>query len=222
MPAEFSYALLEPFLDGLVPDRHPELVKMEQYAKENGFPIVGPASGYFCYILTKLLGTRTVFELGSGYGYSTAWFARAVDENGGGTVYHTVWDDKLSNMARAHLAALGYPAVEEKPGAKTKIQYASAEAVGELQKHNGPFDVIFNDIDKVAYPSSLDVIATKLRHGGLLIVDNAIWSGKSLDETDQNENSVAIRDFIAKVKASPDWEGMIVPIRDGLMVARRS
>ncbi len=222
MPAEFSYALLEPFLDSLVPDRHPELVKMEQYAKAHDFPIVGPASGYFCYILTRLLGARTVFELGSGYGYSTAWFARAVDENGGGNVYHTVWDDKLSNMARAHLAALGYPAAEEKPDAKTKIVYAATEAVGEIKKHSGPFDVVFNDIDKQAYASSLDVIATKLRPGGLLIVDNAIWSGKSLDDKDQTENSVAIREFIAKVKASPDWDGMIVPIRDGLMVARRA
>ena len=56
----------------------------------------------------------------------------------------------------------------------------------------------------------------------LLIVDNAIWSGRSLDETDQSDQSIAIREFIAKVKSSPDWDGMIVPIRDGRMVARRS
>jgi predicted O-methyltransferase YrrM len=63
---------------------------MEAYAKETNFPIIGPASGYFCYLITRLVGARQVYELGSGYGYSTAWFAKAVKENGGGTVYHTV------------------------------------------------------------------------------------------------------------------------------------
>src|SRR5215208_1266653 len=101
-------AYLHEYLDGLVPERLPELQAMEAYAKEADFPIVGPASGYLCYQIARMIGARRVFELGSGYGYSTAWFARAVQENGGGTVHHVVWDDKLSQMARQHLGALGY------------------------------------------------------------------------------------------------------------------
>jgi len=54
-----------------------------------------------------MIGAQRVFELGSGYGYSTAWFARAVRENGGGEVHHRVWDQALSAQARAHLEALG-------------------------------------------------------------------------------------------------------------------
>ncbi len=56
------------YLDGLVPPRPPEMQAMEAYAAETGFPIVGPATGNLCYQLTRLIGARRVFELGSGYG----------------------------------------------------------------------------------------------------------------------------------------------------------
>ena len=77
------------YLDGLVPSRPAEMMAMEAEAERTDFPIIGPAAGYFCYLITRLIGARSVFGLGSGFGYSTAWFARAVKENGGGTVYHT-------------------------------------------------------------------------------------------------------------------------------------
>ena len=75
------------YLDGLVPPRPPELIAMEAEAERTNFPIIGPAAGYFCYLVTRLIGARSVFELGSGFGYSTAWFARGVHENGGGIVH---------------------------------------------------------------------------------------------------------------------------------------
>jgi len=96
------------YLDDLVPERPAELRKMERIAESTNFPIIGPASGNLCYLIARLIGARRVFELGSGYGYSTAWFARAVRENGGGEVHHVVWDADLSGRARKHLEALGY------------------------------------------------------------------------------------------------------------------
>src|SRR6478609_9953797 len=98
---------LADYLDSLVPPRHPEMQAMERYAAEHDFPIVGPACAHVCYQVARMIGARRVFELGSGYGYSTAFFARAVKENGGGEVHHVVWDDALSKKARTHLAALG-------------------------------------------------------------------------------------------------------------------
>src|SRR2546430_16685066 len=95
------------YLDELVPPRPARLAELEAEARRTGFPIIGPATGHLCYLLARLSNARHVFELGSGFGYSTAWFARAVKENGGGTVHHVVWDEQLSREARDNLAAIG-------------------------------------------------------------------------------------------------------------------
>ena len=203
---------LRGYLDGLVPPRSAELAGMEEYAASNRFPIVGPASGQLCYLLARVLGARRVFELGSGYGYSTAWFCRAVRENGGGTVHHVVWDQSLSDRARAHLTNLGFADL---------VQFHVGEAVGVLRETEGPFDLMFNDIDKEGYPASLAVIEEKLRSGGLLIVDNLLWHGRVLDQADQQESTQSIRKLTHMLTRSPEWSSSLVPIRDGLMVSLR-
>lgn len=207
---EINYDVLQAYLTTLVPPREPELQAMEAYAEEHGFPILGPVSGYYCYQLAILLKARSVFEMGSGYGYSTAWFARAVQENGGGVVHHTVWDEKLSGMAKQHLAKLGFADL---------IQYHLAEAVETLRNTAGPFDIIFNDIDKEAYPTSLPLIKERLRPGGLLIIDNMIWHGQILDDNDHEKSTEAIRRFTRAVTTDPDWIVSLAPLRDGLIVA---
>src|SRR5262245_27845548 len=111
MPTDPVPAQVRDYLDSLVPPRPAEMQAMEAYAKEAGFPIIGPAAGYFCYQIARLIGARRVFELGSGYGYSTAWFAKAVQENGGGEVHHIVWDEALSQRARKHLSTLGFDGI---------------------------------------------------------------------------------------------------------------
>src|SRR5207244_6220292 len=95
------------YLDDLVPPRPARLAELEAEARRTGFPIIGPATRHLCYLLARLSNARHVFELGSGFGYSTAWFARAVKANGGGTVHHVVWGEGLSREARDNLAALG-------------------------------------------------------------------------------------------------------------------
>ena len=134
------------YLDSLVPARDPRLAAMETEAARTDFPIIGPASGYFCYLIARLVQARSVFELGSGFGYSTAWFARAVRENGGGVVHHTVWDAELSARARQHLGAMGLSDL---------VEFHVGEAVGTLRDTPGPFDLVFNDIDKAGYPAAL-------------------------------------------------------------------
>lgn len=203
---------LADYLDGLVPQRPLPVQEMETYAAERGFPIIGPASGQLCYLLARAVGARRVFELGSGYGYSTYWFARAVQENGGGVVYHTVWDEGLSKMAQDYLARLSLNDV---------VQYRVSEAVQALRETDGPFDLIFSDINKEAYPTSLDVIAQKLRPGGILIVDNMLWSGRIFDESDTSSATTAIRVFTEQITNRAAWISSLVPIRDGLMVAYR-
>lgn len=200
------------YLESLVPERPAELAAMEGRARAVRFPIIGPAAGQFCYLLARLLGARRVFELGSGFGYSTAWFARAVKDNGGGSVYHVVWDEALSREARGHLAALGLDDV---------VRYEVGEAVGVLARTEGPFDLIFNDIEKEGYPASLPVIAGKLRPGGVLITDNMLWGGRILDESDRSRSTEGVREFTRLIHADPRWISSVVPLRDGLLVAMR-
>ncbi|MDX1616443.1 MAG: O-methyltransferase [Candidatus Promineifilaceae bacterium] len=209
---ELLAAEVSDYLNELVPERPAEMQQMEAYAAEHDFPIIGPAAGYFCYQVARLCGARRVFELGSGYGYSTAWFARAVQENGGGVVHHVVWDEALSQRARGHLDKLGLGAL---------VTYTVAEAVQTLRESEGPFDLIFIDINKDSYPEAVDVAEEKLSPGGVVIIDNVLWGGRIFDETDRSEATEAIRAVTMRLTRGPKWISTLAPIRDGLLVGYR-
>ena len=212
MAGERLAPALSRYLEELVPPRPDELAAMEAYGREARFPIVGPAAGQFCYLVARMIGACRVFEMGSGYGYSTAWFARAVKENGGGRVFHVVWDEDLSQRAQQHLRALGLHDV---------IEYRVGEAIQTLRETAGEFDLIFNDIDKQAYPSSLPVVAEKLRPGGVLIVDNMLWQGRIFDGNDRSATTEGVRELTRLLVTDPNWKTSLVPIRDGLLIAYR-
>lgn len=203
---------LAQYLDDLVPPRPQEMQEMEAEAKRTNFPIIGPACGHLCYQIARLIGATRIFELGSGFGYSTAWFAKAVSENGGGTVHHVVWDEALSKRARTHLNTLG---------SENIVTYCVGEAVEVLRKTPGPFDLIFNDIDKEGYPGSLPVITKKLRRGGVLIVDNLLWQGRIFNPEDKDASTEGVRELTRLVTTDTAWSASIIPIRDGLLVAHK-
>lgn len=208
--------LLHPQVDAYLSElaRHgdPILTRMEERAAATGFPIIGPVAGRFCYQVARMIGARRVFELGSGYGYSTLWFARAVAENGGGEVYHTVWDAGLSRDAREYLAAAGVAPM---------VQFRVGEAVAALRETPGPFDLIFNDIDKNGYPVSLPVIKEKLRPGGALIMDNMLWHGRIFQEGDQDPATAGVREATRLIFSDSSFFASLVPLRDGLILALR-
>jgi predicted O-methyltransferase YrrM len=200
------------YLTNLIPPRHPEMQAMEASAEKDGFPIIGPICGHMCYRITRGSAAQRVFELGSGYGYSTAWFARGVRENGGGEVHHVVWDEDLSKRARASLDKMGYGDI---------VKYTVGEAIQALGAAAGPFDVIFMDIDKEDYPKALPLIYDKLRVGGMLIVDNVLWSGRIFDENDNSKETKAIRELTGMIMNNDRWVASVIPIRDGLLVANK-
>lgn len=210
MPHRLLPQRVNEYLDSLVPERPPEMQAMEAYAREHDFPIIGPAAGHLCYQVARMLKARRIFELGSGYGYSTAWFARAVQENGGGEVHHVVWSEELSQRARAHLGKLGFEGI---------VRYRVSEAVQALREHEGPFDLIFMDIDKQGYPGALPVIDARLRGGGALIVDNVLWSGRVVDKRDRSADTNGIRELTRTLTGDPRWITTIAPVRDGVLVS---
>jgi predicted O-methyltransferase YrrM len=209
---EILDAPLAAYLDGLVPERPQELRDMEAYAKQHDFPIVGPACAHIGYQIARMIGARRIFELGSGYGYSTAFFAKAVQENGGGEVHHVVWDEDLSTRARGHLATLGVDGV---------VRYHVGEAIATLRETPGPFDLIFDDITKKDYPASLPEIDRKLRPGGVLIVDNMLWSRRVMDPADRTPDTEGVREMTRQLHTGK-WITSIVPVRDGFLIALKS
>jgi caffeoyl-CoA O-methyltransferase len=207
-----EYLQINNYLTTLVPDRPAEMQAMEVYAEKTGFPIIGPVCGYLCYQITRMVKAHSVYEMGSGYGYSTAWFARAVKENSGGKVYHVVWDEALSRRARQHLDNLGY---------STLMEYRVGEAIEMLYQTPGQFDLIFNDISKECYPESLPIIYEKIRPGGVLIVDNLLWGGRVFDPNERSADTEGVRALTHTLTTDPGWITSVIPIRDGMLVAYR-
>jgi predicted O-methyltransferase YrrM len=198
------------YLNALARHGDPVLTRLEAEAAQERFPIIGPAAGQYCYLIARLLGAKRVFELGSGFGYSTIWFAKAVRDNGGGTVTHTVWDAGLSARARKNIAEAGL---------SDMVQFHEGEAVAALRAAQGPFDIIFNDIDKHGYPDSLPVVKEKLRVGGALIIDNMLWHGAIFDDADQSPMTVGVREVTRRIYEDRDWAASLIPIRDGMITA---
>jgi len=212
----FDYNRVQEYMSSLVPARPPEMQTMERYAEEHDFPIIGPVAGYYCYQVARMTNALSIFEMGSGYGYSTAWFAQAVKETSAersgqpGIVYHVVWDEKLSAMARTHLKNLGFGEL---------VEFYVAEANQTLKNVNFQFDLIFCDIDKDGYPAALEIIEQKLRPGGVLIIDNMLWHARIFDPNDHSAATEGVREFTRRITTSLNWIVSLAPLRDGMIVA---
>jgi predicted O-methyltransferase YrrM len=111
------------------------------------------------------------------------------------------------------LCALGYGII---------VQYKVSEATQALRDTPGPFDLIFMDIDKHGYPRALQVIAEKLRTGGVLIVDNMLRRGNVLDPSDNSKDTAGIRELTRLLTTDGGWTTTIVPVRDGVLIARKN
>ncbi|MGH2768141.1 MAG: O-methyltransferase [Candidatus Methylomirabilales bacterium] len=192
-------------------DHHgaPVLSQMEALAAEQGFPIVGPVVGRLLEILTRAIGARRVFEMGSGYGYSGYWFCRGVLE--GGEVVLTDTDPANAAQAEEFLGRAGLWGA---------CRFVVGEAIDTLERAEGPFDLVYCDIDKGDYPRAFEVAREKIRVGGLYVADNALWSGR-VARGDDDEWTRAIRRHNAAIYDDPQYAASIVPLRDGVIVALR-
>jgi predicted O-methyltransferase YrrM len=201
---------LDRYIRGLLPPRHPVVAEMEEQARERDIPIVGPAVGALLEILARSVGARRVFELGSAIGYSTAWFARAVGPKG--RVFYTDGSEKNAAEARGYLRRLGL---------LNRVEVGVGEAVALLEAATGRFDVIFIDIDKEGYPAALEAAAPRVRPGGYLLADNVLWSGRVVEGSVRDRATRGIREFNRRLFARPDFSSVIVPLRDGVAIARK-
>ena len=187
----------------------PVLEAMHREAEERGFPIVGPEVGRLLFQLARLSGAKRVFEMGSGFGYSTLWFARAVGE--GGRVYHTDGSAENAAKAREYL---------ERAGLLERVVVQTGDALELLQNTSGDFDIIFMDIDKDQYPSAYEAFRDRVSPGGLVIVDNLVWSGL-VAEGDQGPTTEGIRRYIELMWNDDRFISSLMPVRDGVGISLR-
>ncbi|HZK51744.1 MAG TPA: O-methyltransferase [Actinomycetota bacterium] len=194
-------------------DDEPVLIEMEEYAREHGFPIVGRLCGRFLEVMARTVNAKRIFEMGSGYGYSAYWFARATGPDG--EIHLTDMDP--DNEKRA-LAFLGRAELDG------PIDYHVASAFDAFNETSGEFDIVYCDIDKHEYPQAFELAKGRVRVGGLYMCDNMLWSGRVTGEEPDDSNPVLTRTIDEANKliaADPGYRSFILPIRDGVVCAIR-
>jgi caffeoyl-CoA O-methyltransferase len=198
---------IESYIESLTPLRDEVLLEMEDYARKSDFPIVGPLVGRFLYQLTLISGAERIMELGSGFGYSAFWFAKAIA--GSGSVIFTDISSENAALAEQYL---------KRAGLREKIDIRTGNALDIIDKSEGEFDIIFNDIDKEFYPEVVERASAKLRKGGLFITDNVLWSGRVLGD-DPSPSTEGVREFTRLLLSEKGFYTTIIPLRDGLSLS---
>jgi predicted O-methyltransferase YrrM len=216
---KITHPRVDNYLYAMLPARPPVLAEIEKHADERDIPIVGPAVGRLLYQYARLIGAKSVFEMGSAVGYSTIWWAMAVGE--GGKVHYTDGSRKNADEARRYF---------EQAGVASRIQVHVGDALEVLSERKEQFDILFCDIDKHDYPRAARMAPERVRRGGLFVTDNTLWRGDvayaagnpdfRLEKPPDNLLS-AIVEFNALMYKSPDWYTTIIPLRDGVTVAMR-
>jgi predicted O-methyltransferase YrrM len=198
---------IEQYLRELSPVIDPVLAEMEKLAEPSHFPIVGPLVGRLLYQLTLITGARRVFEMGSGFGYSAYWFAKALPPDG--RIFCTEGSRDRAQLAKEFFA---------RGGLERKLHLEVGDALEIIDRTPGEFDIIFNDIDKEFYPAALQKALPRLRKGGLLISDNVLWSGRVV-EGDTAPSTRGVREYNQLVFTSQELFTTIVPVRDGVSIS---
>ena len=200
---------IDRYLHDLASPEDPILREMELLAVERGFPIVGPQVGRLLDLLARSIGARRVLELGSGFGYSAYWFARAVGADG--QVVLTEGSDEKAAEADKFL---------ERGGFADRATILVGDALEIAKRLDARFDIVFNDIDKEQYPLVLETAAAVLRPGGLLISDNMLWFGTVLERDSAEPSTRGVQQLTRMLYESERFQSVLLPLRDGVTVSR--
>lgn len=172
----------------------------------------GHLQGKMLELLAKMIQAETILEIGTYTGYSGICLARGLIK--GGKLITLDINDELETMVRGFFVASGLAA---------QIDYRLGDAMSILPTLSGPFDLVFIDADKFNNAAYFDLIIDKVRPGGIILTDNVLWSGKVITKPGQkiDKDTQSILDFNAKIHSDPRVENVLLPIRDGIMMARK-
>jgi predicted O-methyltransferase YrrM len=171
--------------------------------------MVGPLEGPFLGWLVWVSGARSVLEIGTFTGYSS--ISMALNLPDGGRIVSLDVNEETTAVARRYA---------EEASVADRIDYRVGSAIDELQKLDGPFDLVFIDADKESYVDYYENVLPKLSERGCIVADNVLWSGRVLDE-DGDESTRAIKAFNDHIAADERVECLVLTVRDGMTLIRR-
>ncbi|MFP5317712.1 MAG: O-methyltransferase [Acidimicrobiia bacterium] len=181
-----------------------------EFSEAHGM-MVGPLEGHFLALFVALTQARLVLEIGTFTGYSALSMAAALPP--GGRIVTCEVDADHAALARRHVEASPYA---------DRIEIRLGPALDTIAALGGPFDLVFIDADKTNYLNYYEAVLPKLAEGGVILADNVLWSGRVLDEEDQSDDTQAIRAFNEHVRDDPRVSCVVLTVRDGVSVIRRS
>jgi caffeoyl-CoA O-methyltransferase len=170
--------------------------------------MVGPLEGQLLGWLVWLAGARRVLEIGTFTGYSSVSMALNLPADGG--IVSLDVNEETTSVARRYA---------EEAGVAERIDYRVGRAIDELQRLDGPFDLVFIDADKESYIDYYENVLPKLSERGLIVADNVLWSGRVLEE-DGEESTEAIKRFNDHVARDDRVERLMLTVRDGMTLIR--
>jgi predicted O-methyltransferase YrrM len=171
----------------------------------------GPLQGRLLAMLCGMQAAQKVLEIGTYTGYSALCLAEGLAP--GGEIHTLEANEELAPLAQRYF---------EEAGLAHCIQQHLGDAKEIIPRLQGPWDLVFIDADKVSYPEYWALIRPKLAPKGLLVADNVLWNGKVGDPAAQDKQTAALRRFNQAVAEAEELEKLILPFRDGLLLARRN
>lgn len=193
----------------------PESELLQKIDRETNLKVLMPRmlSGHYqgrvLSMLSKMISPDRILEIGTFTGYATICLAEGLKETG--IIYTLDINEELEEMVRRNFA--------ESPDA-AKIRYILGDATKTVHELQETFDLVFIDADKKNNGTYYDLIFDRVRPGGLIIVDNVLWSGKVLN-ANPDKDTKNITTFNDKIAADNRVEKMILPVRDGLFIIRK-
>jgi caffeoyl-CoA O-methyltransferase len=173
---------------------------------------IAPEQGSFLTMLARLLGARLIVELGTFTGYSSVCLARGLAE-GGRMICCDVSESYTNRAVQAW----------EEAGLRDRIDLRIAPGADTLRAlpFDPPIDLAFIDADKTGYATYYEEILQRMRPGGVIAVDNVLWGGAIIDDSDTSADTLALRAFNDMVLADDRVESVMLPIADGLTLCRK-
>lgn len=201
---------LSDYVTGLFAREDDVLVSLREEADRRGLPpiSIAPDTGKLLQLLLRTISARRVLEVGTLGGYSAIWMARALPSDGHLLTIEA--DESHARFAQRFVDRAALAGV---------IEIRLGRAIDQLASLDGQqFDLAFLDADKAPLPTYLEWALRLVRPGGIIVADNALWGGRVIDESVDDDATRGVRAFNARFASDPRLTSILLPMHDGIAV----